>query len=58
MFLKNLTIKQFKHFGINKYSIDSKKTKQSLYRLIYSLWLIELKTFKTSIKTNFGNSFI
>lgn len=58
VFLKDSAAKLFKHFGINKYAINLESGEQPLYRLIYSLKLVEFKTLKTYIKTNFANSFI
>lgn len=43
---------------INKYTINLKLGKQQFYRPIYSLGLVELETFKTSIKINLANGFI
>ena len=43
---------------INKHTIKLKKDKQSSFRSIYSLELVELETLKTYIKTNLANSFI
>ena len=42
----------------NEYAIKLEKGKQPLYRLIYSLRPVELKTFKTYIETNLANGFI
>ena len=44
--------------GMNEYTIKLEKSKQPLFRSIYSLGLIELKTLKTYIKTNLANGFI
>ena len=43
---------------INKYAIKLEKDKQSSFRLIYSLRLVELETLKIYIKTNLVNAFI
>ena len=43
---------------LNKHAIGLQKSQQLLYRLIYSLSLVELKTLKTYIETNLANSFI
>ena len=43
---------------VNKHAIKLEKSKQSPYGPIYSLRLIEFKTFKTYIKTNLANGFI
>ena len=56
--LKELAIELSEYLDIKKYIIDFKNNKQLLYRLIYSLELIELKTIKTYIKTNLVNSLI
>ena len=58
IFSKKLVADLPKRFGINKYTINLQKNKQSHYMLIYSLRYIELETFKTYIKTNLTNSFI
>ena len=50
------TILQYKK--MNNYIIKLKKDKQPLFRLIYSLKLIKLKTLKTYIKINLVNNFI
>ena len=46
------------NFGINKYIIEMKKGKQLLFRSIYRLRPVELKTLKTYIKNNLANGFI
>ena len=43
---------------VNANAIKLEKGKQPPYRPIYSLGPIELKTFKTYIKTNLANNFI
>ena len=43
---------------INTHVIDLKKGKEPPYGLIYSLGPVELKPFKTYIKTNLANNFI
>ena len=43
---------------LNQYAIKLQKSQQLLYRSIFSLSLVELKTLKTYIKTNLANSFI
>lgn len=48
----------YKHFDINKNLINLEPSKQPPYRPIYSLKLVELKNFKSYIKTNLINSFI
>ena len=44
--------------GINEHAIELKKGKQSLYRPIYNLGLLELITFKIYIKINLTNKFM
>ena len=46
------------HTKIKKYVIQLEEGKQPLYRSIYSLGPVELKTLKTYIKTNLANGFI
>ena len=58
IFSKKLAEVLSKQTRVNKYAIKFKKGKKPLYRPIYSLKLIELKTFKTYIKINLANSFI
>ena len=53
--LANVLLEQTK---VNKHVIRLEKGKQPPYRLIYSLRPVELKTFKTYIKTNLANNFI
>ena len=43
---------------INKHAIKLEDGKQPLYMPIYSLGPVELKTWKTYIKTNLANGFI
>ena len=43
---------------VNEHTIKLEKGKQSPYRPINSLELVEFKTFKTYIKTNLTNNFI
>lgn len=57
-FLKKFVAKLSKYFNINDNLINLKPDKQSLYSLIYSLKIIELKILKTYIKNNLANSFI
>ena len=47
-----------KQTGVNEYTIELEKGKQSLYGPIYSLELIQLETHKSYIKTNWANGFI
>ena len=58
VFLKKSANILSKQTRINEYAIKFKKSKQLPYRPIYSLWPVELKTFKTYIETNLANSFI
>ena len=44
--------------NINKQTIDPESDKQLLYKLTYSLGLVELENFKIYIKTNLANRFI
>ena len=46
------------YIGINDYTIELEKNKQSTFCPIYSLKPIKLETLKTYIKTNLANSFI
>ena len=47
-----------KYIGINDYSINLLKNKQTFYSLIYSLKPVEIETLKTYIKVNLASSFI
>lgn len=58
VFLKKLIIKFFKRSKIIKYAINLEPAKQSPYRPIYNLGLVEFKTLIIYIKTNLTNSFI
>ena len=53
----NIT-KLLEYIKINNYAIKLKKSKQLLFRLIYSLELVELKILKIYIKINLANGFI
>ena len=44
--------------GVDEHAIELEKGKQPPYKPIYSLRPVDLKTFKTYIKTNLSNSFI
>ena len=46
------------YIKINDYVIELKKSKQSLFGLIYSLRLIRLRILKIYIKINLVNDFI
>ena len=58
MFSLDLASKFYEHTEINNYAIKLVDGQQPLYRLIYSLEQIKLKTLKTYIKTNLANKFI
>ena len=44
--------------GVNEHAIKLEKGKEPLYRPIYSLGPVELKSLKTYIETNMANNFI
>lgn len=52
VFSKELAVELLKRSNINEHLINLDPDKQPPYRLIYSLSLLKLKTFKTYIKTN------
>ena len=54
----DLTSKLSKYTRINNHAIELVDSQQPLYKSIYSLKLIELKTFKAYIKINLANKFI
>lgn len=58
VFSPDLTTEFLEHTGINHYAIKVIKSKQLLYKLIYSLELVMLETLKTYIKTTLGKGFI
>lgn len=58
MFSFDLVIELPKNTGINKHTIKLEKNKQPLYRIIYSLELVEFKILKTYIKTFLKTRFI
>ena len=58
VFLKKSAKIRPKSMKIKKHAIKLEKNKQPLYRLIYNLGLIKLKTLKIYIKTNLINGFI
>lgn len=58
VFFKKFAIILPNYLDINKHVINLELRKQLLYKPIYCLDLIELKTFKTYIKTNLANGFI
>ena len=43
---------------MNEYAFELEKSKQPLFKPIYSLELVELKTLKIYIKINLANGFI
>ena len=57
MFLCDLVMQLAKNIGINKHAIKLEKCKHPLYRLIYSLELVELETSKIYIKTYLKSGF-
>ena len=57
VFLEKLANILSKQTGVNKYAIKLEKDKQPPYGPIYSLGPVELKIFKTYIKTNLTNGF-
>ena len=58
VFLVEYAAELLKNTRINEYTIKLKEDKQSLFKPIYCLRLIELETLKTYIETNLANSFI
>ena len=58
VFSKKLAKMLLEQIRINNHAIKLEKNKQQLYKLIYSLDLVELKTLKTYTKTNLANDFI
>lgn len=58
IFPKKLAKELSERFDINKHLIDLEKSNHLLNRLIYNLSAVELKTFKTYIKTKLAKSFI
>ena len=58
IFLAENAAKFLENTRINKHVIELKKSKQPLFRFIYSLEPVELKTLKTYIKTNLAISVI
>ena len=57
-FLKKTALILLEATEMNQYAIELEKNHQPPYGLIYILGLVELKTLKTYIKTNFANGFI
>ena len=58
VFSLDLAAKLLKYTGINDYAIKLVDGQQLLYRPIYSLGPVELKTLKAYIETNLANGFI
>ena len=58
VFFFDLAMQLLENTGINKYAIKLEKGKPLLYRLIYSLGLIELETLKTYIEIRVKIGFI
>lgn len=58
IFLKKNILMLLKQIKLNNHAIKLKDDKQSSYRLIYSLNLVELKTLKTYIETYLKTRFI
>ena len=58
VFLKEKVLILLKTTELNQCAIKLQKDQQSLYRLIYSLGLVKLKTLKSYIKINLANGFI
>ena len=57
VFLKKLAKILLKQTTINLHIIKLEADKQQSYSSVYSLDLVDLKTFKTNIKTNLVNNF-
>ena len=58
VFSKKFAIVLLEHIKINTYVIDLEEDKQPLYKPIYSLKPVALKTPKTYIKTKLAHDFI
>ena len=58
VFLAENVMKLPQNTVINKYIIKLEEDKKPLFKLIYSLGLVEFKTLKTYIETNLVNGFI
>ena len=58
IFFFDLASKLLKHTGINYYIIELVNGQQLIYRPLYSLGPVELKTLKAYIETNLANRFI
>lgn len=57
-FLKNKALVLPEQTDLNEHAIELENNKQSRYRPIYNLGLVELKTLKTYIKTYLKTGFI
>lgn len=58
IFSSNLVMRLLENIDINNHTIKLVEDKQSLYRLIYTLSSVDLKTLKTYIKTHLKTGFI
>lgn len=58
IFLKEKILMLLKQTNFNKYAIELENDNQLLYKLIYSLSLIDLETLKTYIKMHMKTGFI
>lgn len=58
VFFEKLAAMLLEHTNINTHAIGLKEAEQPTYRPIYSLKLMELKTFKIYNKINLANCFI
>lgn len=58
VFFKKFMIVLFEYFITNKYSINLELRKQPLYKPIYSLRKVKLKTLQTYIETNLAKGFL
>ena len=58
IFLEEKALVLPKTTDLNQHAIKLQQSQQSVYKLIYSLGPVELKTLKTYNKTNLNNGFI
>lgn len=58
IFFSDSKAKLSKHFRINNYSINLAEGKQLLYKPIYNMRLMKLKTLKSYIEINLASGFI
>ena len=58
VFIAENAVELLENIGINEHAIKLGEGKQPLFRLIYSLGLMEIEILKTYIKTNMANGFI